>query len=89
MHVYVINLARSRDRRAHITAELQRAGLDFEFIPAVDGRTLDLSDSTLIDPSLASRCLFPAGTMRVRLEPLSHLSEDPRGRPRRSVGPGG
>jgi len=62
MHAYVINLARSLDRRAHITVECQRAGLDFEIIPAVDGRTLDLSDSALIDPSLASRSQFPAGT---------------------------
>ena len=62
MHAYVINLARSLDRRAHIMLECQRAGLDFEIVPAVDGRTLDLSDSTLIDPSLASRCQFPAGT---------------------------
>src|SRR5271156_7071472 len=63
MHAYVINLARSKDRRAHITAELQRARLDYEVITAVDGRTLDLSGSTLIDPSLASRCEFPAGTV--------------------------
>ena len=63
MYAYVINLARSKDRRAHITAELQRAGLDYEVISAVDGRTLDLSGSTLIDPSLASRCEFPAGTV--------------------------
>ena len=62
MHVYVINLARSLDRRAHITNECQRAGLDFEIVPAVDGRTLDLCDSTLIDPSLESRWPFPAGT---------------------------
>jgi glycosyl transferase family 25 len=62
MHTYVINLARSPDRRAHITAELQRAGLDFEIIPAVDGRTVDLSDSALIDPTVASQWQFPAGT---------------------------
>jgi glycosyl transferase, family 25 len=62
MHAYVINLARSPERRAHITAELQRTGLNYEFIPAVDGRTLDLSDSALIDfASLTSRCPFPAG----------------------------
>jgi glycosyl transferase family 25 len=61
MHAYVINLARSVDRRAHITAELQRTGLDYEFMPAVDGQTLDLDNSALIDPSLASRCPFPAG----------------------------
>jgi len=61
MHAYVINLARSPDRRAHIVAELQRTGLDYEIIPAVDGRTLDLNNSAVVDPSLASRCPFPAG----------------------------
>ena len=61
MHAYVINLARSADRRAHIVAELQRAGLDFEITPAVDGQTLDLNNFALIDPSLASRCHFFAG----------------------------
>ena len=62
MHAYVINLARSPDRRAHITAELQRAGLDYEITAAVDGRDLDLNDSTLIDfSSLSSRCPFPVG----------------------------
>ncbi len=61
MYAYVINLARSTDRQAHITAELERAEMDFEIVPAVDGRTLDLSDSTLVDPSLVSRCQFPAG----------------------------
>jgi glycosyl transferase, family 25 len=61
MHAYVINLARSPDRRAHIVAELERTGLDYEIVPAVDGRTLDLDNSTSIDPSLASRCPFPAG----------------------------
>ena len=61
MYAYVINLARSSDRRAHIVAELQRTGLDYEIVPAVDGRTLDLNDSTLIDPSLALRCPFPVG----------------------------
>jgi glycosyl transferase family 25 len=62
MHAYVINLARSSDRRAYITAELQRAGLDYQIIPAVDGRTLDLTDPYLIDPSLASLWKFPVGT---------------------------
>jgi glycosyl transferase, family 25 len=61
MHAYVINLARSPDRRAHIVAELQRTGLTYEIIPAVDGRTLDLDDTTLIDPLLASRSPFVAG----------------------------
>jgi glycosyl transferase, family 25 len=62
MHAYAINLARSSDRRAHIVAELQRTRLEYEMIEAVDGRTLDLDDSALIDPVLASRSPFVAGT---------------------------
>ena len=84
MHAYVINLARSPDRRAHIVAELQRTGLTYEMIPAVDGRTLDLDDKTLIDPLLASRSPFVAGAAGCA-EPLLHLSEDHRGRPRSSA----
>jgi glycosyl transferase, family 25 len=61
MHAYVINLARSHDRWAHIVDELERTGLDYDIVPAVDGRTLDLDNSPIIDPSLASRCPFPAG----------------------------
>jgi glycosyl transferase family 25 len=52
VHAYVINLARSLDRRAHITAELKKTGLDYEIITAVDGRDLDLRDTTIIDPSM-------------------------------------
>lgn len=52
MRAYVINLARSADRRAHITAELTRTGLDYEFIAAVDGRELELDNPALVDPSL-------------------------------------
>ncbi len=52
MYAYVINLARSLDRRAHITAELKKTGLDYEIITAVDGRDLDLGNRTIIDPSL-------------------------------------
>jgi glycosyl transferase family 25 len=71
MHVYVINLARSLDRRAHITAELRKTGLDYEIITAVDGRDLDLGDSSLIDPLLLAKNSFPAGTAGCA---LSHLS---------------
>ena len=52
MRSYVINLARSLDRRAHITAELKKTGLDYELITAVDGRDLDVRDPTIVDPSL-------------------------------------
>jgi glycosyl transferase family 25 len=71
MHAYVINLARSVDRRAHITAELRKAGLDYEIITAVDGRDLELDDPTVIDSSLLARNSFPAGTAGCA---LSHLS---------------
>ena len=70
MHAYVINLARSLDRRAHITAELRKTGIDYEVITAVDGRDLDLHDSTLIDSSLLARNSFPADTAGCA---LSHL----------------
>ncbi len=70
MHAYVVNMARSSDRRAHITAELQCTGLNFDIVPAVDGRTLDLNNSDLIDPAVASQWSFPAGTAGCV---LSHL----------------
>jgi glycosyl transferase family 25 len=54
-------LARSLDRRAHITAELQATGLDYDVVPAVDGRNVDLNAADLIDRSLLSKCPFPAG----------------------------
>jgi glycosyl transferase, family 25 len=52
VHAYVVNLARSLDRRAHITAELKKTELDYDIVTAVDGRDLDLSDTTIVDPSL-------------------------------------
>ena len=70
MHAYVISLARSLDRRAYITAELRKTGLDYEILTAVDGRDLDLHDSTIIDPSMLSVTSFPAGTAGCA---LSHL----------------
>ena len=53
MHAYVINLARSLDRRAHMTAELKKTGLDYEIITAVEGRDLDLGDPAIVDPTLS------------------------------------
>lgn len=71
MRVYVINLARSVDRRAHIIAELRKTGLEYEIITAVDGLKLDLNDTTVVDPSLFAKNAFPAGTAGCA---LSHLS---------------
>lgn len=42
VRAFVINLRRSVERRRHM--EMQVAGLDHEFVEAVDGRELDLSD---------------------------------------------
>jgi glycosyl transferase family 25 len=70
VRAYVINLARSLDRRTHITAELKKTGLEYEFITAVDGRELDLDDSTIIDSALLAKNSFPAGTAGCA---LSHL----------------
>ena len=52
MHAYVVNLARSRDRRVHMTAELEKSGLDYEMVTAVDGSELDLRDPAIVDPSM-------------------------------------
>jgi glycosyl transferase, family 25 len=71
MNAYVINLDRSPDRRAHITAQLRGTGMDYEVVSGVDGRDLDLTDSMLVDPSLTSRCPFPAGAAGCA---LSHLA---------------
>ena len=71
MYAYVINLARSRDRRAHITAELKKTGLDYEILTAVDGHELDLSDRTIIDPAMTYMTPFLSGAAGAA---LSHLS---------------
>jgi glycosyl transferase family 25 len=70
VQVYVINLARSADRRAHITAELAKTGLDYEIVTAVDGMDLDLQDPAVIDAELIGKNAFPAGTAGCA---LSHL----------------
>ena len=70
MHAYVINLARSVDRREHITAELERTGIGYEIVSAVDGNTVDLRDPAIVDPVLIAKNDFPAGTAGCA---LSHL----------------
>jgi glycosyl transferase, family 25 len=70
VHAYVVNLARSLDRRAHITRELQKTSLNYQIVTAVDGRELDMADAALIDPSFVARGLFPEGSAGCS---LSHL----------------
>jgi glycosyl transferase family 25 len=71
VRAYVINLARSSDRRAHITAELTKAGLEYEIVTAVDGKDVDLGDPAVIDPAFVTGIVFPAGSAGAA---LSHLS---------------
>jgi glycosyl transferase family 25 len=71
VHAYVVNLARSLDRRAQITRELQKTGIEYEIVTAVDGRELDMADTALIHPSFVASGVFPAGSAGCA---LSHLS---------------
>ena len=70
MHAYIINLARSADRRAHITTESENIGIDYEIVAAVDGQDLDLNDIVKIDPAFLE-IEYPAGAAGCA---LSHLS---------------
>jgi glycosyl transferase family 25 len=73
VRAYVINLARSPERRAHMVAELGKTGVDYEIVQAVDGRELDFHDPrtvATIEPSaLDSNLLLPNQIACV----LSHL----------------
>jgi glycosyl transferase, family 25 len=61
LHAYVINLARSPERRVHVAAELQRAGIAYEFVDGVEGTDLDLADPGVIDPSMLDTSWFLPG----------------------------
>lgn len=49
MKAYVINLARAPRRRSHMRKQLEIAGLEYDFVEAVDGRLLDMQDGELVD----------------------------------------
>jgi glycosyl transferase, family 25 len=69
----VINLARSPERRAHVTAELERARVDYEIVEAIDGRDLDMDDPQTIEsiaPSMLNSSWFMPSHVAVA---LSHL----------------
>ena len=70
MHTYVVNLARSADRRAHIMAELRKTQVSYEIVAAVDARDLDFSDTRLIDPAFAEASTDRPGVVGCA---LSHL----------------
>lgn len=54
MQFYVINLARSPDRRAYMVAQLGETGVHYEIVNAIDVRDLDLGDARLVDPGFCA-----------------------------------
>src|SRR5215472_13616516 len=70
MQAYVVNLARSADRRAHIAAELGKTKVDYEIVNAVDGRDLDLRDGQIVNPVFAAAHIAHPGIVGCA---LSHL----------------
>lgn len=72
MYAYVINLARSKDRRAYMAAQLKKVGMAYEFVSAIDGRDLDMNDSEVVSlAELTIHSRYPANTAGTV---LSHLS---------------
>lgn len=74
MRAYVINLARSPRRRAHIEAELDASGLDYEIVPGVDWRDMDetdLHDPGTVAPAIHAEDWFRPGVAACA---LSHLN---------------
>jgi glycosyl transferase family 25 len=67
---YIVNLARSTERRAHMVRELRKAGIDHEFVEGVEGRDLDLSDTNIVYPTWEGRSPFRPGVVGCM---LSHL----------------
>ncbi|HXW78561.1 MAG TPA: glycosyltransferase family 25 protein [Acidimicrobiales bacterium] len=70
MPTYVINLLRCPDRRAHMTRQLAKTGVSYEFVDAVDHKDLDLADTNLIDPRIFDNSWFRPGVAACA---LSHL----------------
>ena len=70
MQTYVVNLARSPDRRAYIMAQLAKTRVHYEIVDAVDGRDLDLTDTRLFDTTLVGTSAFRPGAVGCA---MSHL----------------
>jgi glycosyl transferase, family 25 len=70
VRAYIINLARSSQRRAHMVSELAKAGLEYSFITAVDDREPDLRGSDSVHPSYWARSDWRPGRIG---NGLSHL----------------
>jgi glycosyl transferase, family 25 len=70
VRAYVINLQRSAERRAHMLAQLTRAGVDYRFVEAIDDRTAGAADPGQVHPSYFSRSDWRPGRIG---NGLSHL----------------
>jgi glycosyl transferase, family 25 len=70
VRAYVINLARSSDRRTHMLAQLAKTGLEFSFVTAIDDRELDLRGSDKVHQSYLERSDWCPGRVGAA---LSHL----------------
>jgi glycosyl transferase family 25 len=70
VRAYVINLARSSQRRAHMVSELAKAGLEYSFVTAVDDREPNLYGSDAVHPSYLERSDWRPGRIG---NGLSHL----------------
>lgn len=55
MKFYIINLARSVDRRRHMTDLMEKHGLDYRFVDAVDSRDIDFPNAQY-DENKYRRC---------------------------------
>ncbi len=55
MRIYVLNLGRAADRRAHIERAADAVGITPDFIESVDGRTLTDAPRNLVDHSRQRR----------------------------------
>jgi len=55
MKTYIINLARSSDRRDHMVRQLAKTRVRYEFVRATDWRETDLDDTRLFDSEWLAR----------------------------------
>jgi glycosyl transferase family 25 len=75
MHIFVINLPRSPQRKRHMEEQLSAVKADYEFVVAVDGRDVDLGDQALLDPSFRSKEGFRPGALGCALSHAAALGQ--------------
>ncbi len=72
--LFVINLAKSQNRRAHMQQQLGSLGLSYEFIKAVDGKAIKERDLPPIDHAFAEKLSYRKAPTKAEIGcALSHL----------------